>query len=200
MWLQIIIFIIPCSCSIYHKNIGHGNRHTPHFLSLQRLLNLLFLPFQVILLLVQIIALFTKFFHAFQLRPHSLLAIRLYLLIFPGQIANYIIVFLYLLRQAYPVYQILHFLVRFVKVCFCYDFSTQPYHNFLFHIRHILSIPFPIGSFQRHVSGVSLPFLPALTPLTVPLSTAPVPCLNDAPNAPNQTLFPAIGLWCRSAP
>ncbi len=178
----------------------HGSRHATHFLSFQRFFNLPLLPFQVILLLVQIIALFAKFFHAFQLRPHSLPAIRLYLLIFPGQIADYIIVFLYLLRQAYPVYQILHFLVCFVKVCICYDFSTQPHHNLLFHIRHILSIPFPIGLFQRHVSGVYLPFLPALTPLTVPLSTVPVPCLNDAPNVPNQTLFPAIGLWCRSAP
>ena len=40
----------------------------------------------------------------------------------------------------------------------------------------------------------------AKLPLTVPLSTVPVPCLNDAPNAPNQTLFPAIVLWYRSAP
>ena len=127
-------------------------------------------------------------------------AIRLYLLIFPGQITDCIVVFLYLLRQTYPVYQILHFLVRFVKVCICYNFSTQPYHNFLFHIRHILPIPFPIGSFHSYASGVSLPFLPVLMPLTVPLSTAPVLCRNDAPNAQNQLLFPAIGLWCRSVP
>ena len=133
-------------------------------------------------------------------RPHSFPTIRLYLFVFPGQIADCIIVFLYLLRQAYPVYQILHLLVRFVKVCICYDFSTQPYHNFLFHIGHIYQSPFPIGSFQRHVLGVYLPFLPVLMPLTVLLSTVPVPCLNDAPNVLNQSLFPAIGLWCRSAP
>ena len=84
---------------------------------------LLFLPFQVILLLIQIISLFAQFFHAFQLFPHSLSAIWLYLLIFPGQIADCIIVLLYLLRQAYPIYQILHFFVRFVKFCFCYDLS-----------------------------------------------------------------------------
>ena len=53
-----------------------------------------------------------------------------------------------------PVYQILHFLICFVKVCICYDFSTQPYHNFLFHIGHIYQSPFPIGSIQRHVSDV----------------------------------------------
>ena len=100
--------------------------------------------------------------------PHSLPAIRLYLLIFPGQIADCIIVFLYLFRQTYPVYQILHFLIRFVKVCFCHDFSTQPHHDFLLHISHILSIsPFSIGSFQRHVLGVYLPFLPVPMPLTV---------------------------------
>ena len=175
-------------------------RQSPALLSLQCPLYLLFLPFQVVLLLIQIIALHAELFHSLQLRPHSLPAIRLYLFIFPSQIADCIVVFLYLLRKAYPVYQILHFFVRFVKVCICYNFGTQPYHNFFLHIRHILSIPFPIGSFQRHVSGVYLPFLPALMPLTVPLLTVPVPCLNDAPNAPNQTLFPAIGLWYRSAP
>ena len=149
-----------------------SNRHALHFLSFQRLLNLPLLPFQVILFLIQTIALFAEFFHAFQLRPHSLSAIRLYLLIFPSQIADCIVVFLYLFRQAYPVYQILHFLVRFVKICFC--------HNF--------------------VLGVSLTVLPVLMPLTVPLSTTPIPCLNGAPNIPNQTLFSAIVLWCRSAP
>ena len=46
-----------------------------------------------------------------------------YPLIFPGQIADCIIVFLYLLRNTYPVYQILHFLVRFVKVCICHGLS-----------------------------------------------------------------------------
>lgn len=99
--------------------------------------------------------------------PHSLPAIRLYLLIFPGQIADCIIVFLYLFRQTYPVYQILHFLIRFVKVCFCHNFSPQPHYDFLLHIRPLLSIPFPIDSFQRHVSGLYLPFLPVLMPLTV---------------------------------
>ena len=63
--------IIPLPLSIYHKNMGHNNRHAPHFLLLQRLLNLLSLPFQAILLLIQIISLFTKFFHALQLFPHS---------------------------------------------------------------------------------------------------------------------------------
>ena len=77
----------------------HSNRHAPHFLPFQQLLNLLFLPFQVILLLRQIIALFAEFFHALQLRPHSLSAIRLYLLIFPGQITDCTIVRLDLLRQ-----------------------------------------------------------------------------------------------------
>ena len=36
----------------------------------------------------------------------------------------------------------------------CHNFSAQPYHNFLFHIGHIYQSPFPIGSFQRYVSGV----------------------------------------------
>ncbi len=58
------------------------------------------------------IALFAKFFHTLQLRPHSLPAIRLYLLIFPGQTADCIIVFLYLLQQTYPVYKILPTIVR----------------------------------------------------------------------------------------
>ena len=192
--------IIPLPLSIFHINMWHGSRHATHFLSFQRFFNLPFLPFQIVLLFIQIIAFFAEFFHTLQLRPHSLPAIRIYLFIFPCQIADCIIVFLYLLRKTYPVYQILHFLVRFVKVCFCYDFSTQPYHNFLFHIGHILSIPFPIGSFQKHVSGISFPFLPVLMPLTVPLLTAPVPYRNNTPIAPNQLLFPAIGLWCRSAP
>ena len=46
-----------------------------------------------------------------------------------------------------------------------------------------------IGSFQRYVSGISLPSPPVPKPLTVLQSVAPVPCRNDAPNAPNQTLF-----------
>ncbi len=58
------------------------------------------------------IALFAKFFHTLQLRPRSLPAIRLYLLIFPGQTADCIIVFLYLLQQTYPVYKILPTIVR----------------------------------------------------------------------------------------
>ena len=37
------------------------------------------LPFQIVLFLIQTIALFAEFFHALQLRPHSLPAIRLYL-------------------------------------------------------------------------------------------------------------------------
>ena len=89
----------------------------PHFLSFQQFFYFVFLPFQVILLLIQTIPLFAEFFHALKLRPYFLPAIRLYLFIFPGQIADCIVVFLYLFRQAYPVYQILHFLVRFVKVC-----------------------------------------------------------------------------------
>ncbi len=93
--------------------------------------------------------------HAFQLRPHSFPAIRLYLFIFPGQITDCIIVLLYLFRQTYPVYQILHFLIRFVKVCICYDFSTQPYHNFLFHIRHIHQSPF----LSAHFIGTFWTFL-----------------------------------------
>ena len=75
-----------------------------HLLSLQRLLNLLFLPFQIILFFIQIITLFAEFFHVLQLRPHSLPAIWLNLFIFPGQITDCIIVFLYLLLQTYPVY------------------------------------------------------------------------------------------------
>ena len=130
---------------------------TPHiFLSLQRSLYLLFLSFQIVLLLIQIIALFTKFFHAFQLRPHSFPAIRLYLFIFPGQITDCIIVLLYLFRQTYPVYQILHFLIRFVKVCICHNFSTQPYHNFLFHIRHIQSI---LTFLSAHFKGTFRAFI-----------------------------------------
>ena len=38
----------------------------------------------------------------------------------------------------------------------CHNFSKQPHHDFLLHIRHIQSIPFPIGSFQRHVSAGAL--------------------------------------------
>ncbi len=80
--------------------------------------------------------------------------------IFPGQIANCIIVFFYLFRKAYPVYQILHFLIRCVKVCFCHDFSTQAHQDFLFpYLSYPINPHFPIGSFQKHVSGVYLPFL-----------------------------------------
>ena len=59
--------------------------------------------------------------------PHSLPTIRLYLFIFPGQIADCIIIFLYLLRQASPAYQIFHLLILFVKVGFYNNFSTQPH-------------------------------------------------------------------------
>ena len=76
---QLIILIIPPLSSISHKNIMHSHCHAPHFLSFQRLLNLPFLSFQIILLLIQIISLFAELFHAFQLCLHSLLAIWLYL-------------------------------------------------------------------------------------------------------------------------
>ncbi len=142
--------IIPLPISIYHKNIRHRNRHTPHFLSFKRFFYFVFLSLQIVLFFIKAVTLFAKFFHTLQLRPHSFPAVRLNLLVFPGQIADCIIVFLYLLRQAYPVYQILHFLIRFVKVCFCHNFCTQPHHDFLFHISRTLSIPFPIGSFQRN--------------------------------------------------
>ena len=159
------------------------------------------MPFQVILFLIQIISLFAQFFHSLQMRLHSLPAIRPYLLIFPSQFADCIIVIFYLFQQAYLVYQILYFLIRFIKVCICHNFSTQPHHDFLLHIRHNPINPhFPIGSFQRYISGVYLPVLPVLKPLAVPLSTALVPFRNDAPTAPNQTLSPAIGLWYCSAP
>ena len=44
----------------------------------------------------------------------------------PVQTADCIIIFLYLLPQTYPFYQPLNFLVCFIKVCFCHDFSTPP--------------------------------------------------------------------------
>lgn len=121
----------------FHKKIRDIATAIPQFLPFQRPLDFLFLSFQIILLLIQNLSLFTKFFHTLQLRPHSLPAIRLYLLIFPGQIADCIIIFL---------------------------------------------------------SDVYLPFLFVLMPLTVPLSTAPVPCQNNALNAPNQPLSPVIDL------
>ena len=61
-----------------------------------------------------------ELFHALQLRPHSLSAIRFYLLIFPGQIADCIIVFLYLLRQAYPVRTKNRRIIRAIKNVGCY--------------------------------------------------------------------------------
>ena len=112
----------------------------PHFLLFQQLLNFPFLSLQIVLLLIQTITLFVKFFHTLQRYLHFLPAIRIYLFIFSGQITDCIIIFLYLFRQAYPFYQILHFLIRFVKFCICHDFSTHTHHNFLFHIRHIQSI------------------------------------------------------------
>ena len=81
--VQFIYLIISRLFSTYNKNIGHSNRYAPQFLSFQRLFNLLFLPFQVVLFLIKIIALFAKFFHTLQLRPHSLPTIRLYLFKIP---------------------------------------------------------------------------------------------------------------------
>lgn len=59
------------STSYLPQNIGHSNRHTPHFLSSQRFFYFVFLPFQIILLFIQTIALFAEFFHALQLRRQS---------------------------------------------------------------------------------------------------------------------------------
>ena len=104
-----------------------------HLLSLQRLLNLLFLTFQIILFFIQIITLFAGFFHVLQLRPHSLPAIWLNLFIFSAAYKlsrnNLIVAYFvnlpnafvtYMLKyeqfpvmetsstKTYPVYQILH--------------------------------------------------------------------------------------------
>lgn len=57
----------------------------------------MFLPFQIILFLIQIIPLLAEFFHTLQLRSYSLPTIWLYLHIFPGQIADCIIVLFYML-------------------------------------------------------------------------------------------------------
>ena len=81
------------------------------------------------------IALFAKFFHTLQLRPRSLPAIRLYLLIFPGQTADCIIFFLYLLRQTYPVYKILPTIVR-AKSKFPKQLSTIFSGNLLKHFTY----------------------------------------------------------------
>ena len=83
-----------------------------------------------------------------QMRPRSLPAIRLNLFILPCQIANCIVIFLYLLRQSYPVYQILLLLIRFIKIRFCHNFSAQSRHDFLLHIRHSLSL-YGIGKGDR---------------------------------------------------
>ena len=44
----------------------------------------------------------------------------------------------------------------FVKVCFCHNFSTQSYHNFLLHIRHILSI---LTFLSAHFKGTFRAFI-----------------------------------------
>ena len=191
--------IIPLPFAIYHKNIGHSNRRTLYFLSLQRFFYFVFLPFQIILLLIQTIPLFAELLHTLQLRPHSLSAIRLCLFILPGQIADFIIVLFNLFRYTYPVNQVptsISVSYNSVSVRIVAHSRTITFFSI-----SVISIQSSLSYrlIQRHVSGVYLPFLPVPMPF-VPLSTVSVPCLNDAPNAPNQTLFPAISLWCRSAP
>ena len=109
---------------------------------------------------MQAIPFITEFFHVLQLRPYSLPAVRLNLLIFPVILRICIIVFLISARQTYPVYQILHFFVRFVKVCFCYDFSAQPYHNFFSISVIILSIfTYLPAHFKGRFRALICPFL-----------------------------------------
>lgn len=51
----------------------YSNHHAPYFLSFQRLFYFLYLTFQIVLPFIQIIAIFTKIFYAFQLHSHFLI-------------------------------------------------------------------------------------------------------------------------------
>ena len=92
-------------------------------------------------------------------------------------------------------------LYRYRKGLFPSEFLAHNRTITFFSISVIPAIPsFPICPYHRLVSGVSLLFQPARLSLTVPLSPVPVPCRNNAPNAPNPILFPAIFQSYHSAP
>ena len=157
------LFILLYNICILFPTTKNGAQQPPHpiFLTILILFLLCISPFQVILLLIQTIAFLAGFFHALQLRPYSLPAIRLHLFIFPGQIADCIFVFLYLLRKTYPVYQILHFLVRFVKVCICHDGWTDTDIPMSVHLFKLLSCFFFISPAITLSFSINFFILPA---------------------------------------
>lgn len=65
-------------------------------------------------------------------------------------------------QLTYPVYQILHFLIRFVKICFSHNLCTQPHHHCLLFINSFI----PLSKDSYPAISVSFKIIPQnLVPL-----------------------------------